>query len=77
MPKVKVFLREIKTEGSSKWYKFQSHQAPNIGAILEIGFNTRPFFYGPDGSNVPEIPYDEKDIGELFYLDLPERALPK
>jgi len=77
MPKIKLFLREIKTKGNSKWYSFQSYQAPEIGATIEIGFNTQPYFYGPSGSGVPDIPYDEKDIGELFYLDLPERALPK
>jgi len=74
MPKIKVFLREIRALQVSKTYVFQSYHEPEVSGKVEVAFNTLPLLHG---GGLPEIPYDEKDIGELFFLELPERALPK
>ncbi len=73
MPKIKVTLQKIETFGWYKSFIFESRQEPDIGAKVTVLFRTSNSF----GSTAPVIPYDEKDIGELFYLDEPERALPK
>lgn len=69
--KVKLFLKEILTAQYGKTFVFERYD-DRQGATLRVTYATQRVV-----GSIPAIPYDEKDIGELFYLDLPERAVPR